>query len=365
MVRPEVSDRYIVVDFETPRHVLTTAHPKGLVVSSRVAIYRVSEGDDLSKPEDFKEAVRSELGLDRDDPVMLTAADLRDYRYVRSEGEGVIATVGLSNPACHNMHGGYTPLRPSTINVVAWTSEKLTVSGMLDLFRVISEAKAAAASDLLLRCEGRATGTVSDAVAVASFLDDNGYLWAGQATSLGSRLASMTYQAITARPPTPEEMLVRALGMGVEDLVEDAMKLYEKAPVPGYPPQVVRPMVLDEIRRELRDPNVVAFLIAARELDIHGASGTIPGVTAEEFSSDTKKVIADELLATSLSLYINGFKALTATYWSDTLKEKLGLRLSSLPMFEDDIASALAASALSRVYDRLLQEVDERRSRQQ
>lgn len=172
MVALELGDRYLIVNFDSPMHLLTTAHPEGLVRSSRVVIYQVTDSDDLSRPEKFKDEVRKSLGLSGSDPVMLTAADVSGYRKATDGNYGVVATVGLSHPSCHNMGLTYAPLTPSTINVVAWVPERLTMSAMLDLLRVVAETKAAASADLMLRCEGgRATGTVSDAITVAATLD--------------------------------------------------------------------------------------------------------------------------------------------------------------------------------------------------
>ena len=354
MVRLEIRGRALLVEFGSPRRVATTAHVKGLVNSSRVVIYQVSEEDDLSRPEDFKGRLRSELGLDPNDPIMLTAADIRRY-IMEQEGEyGVLVTVGLSDVSCPGMKSLYEPLRPSTINVVAWVPDPLTDQGLLDLLRTVAEAKAAAAADLMLRCEGRAIGTVSDAITVASNTGEDGYLWAGPATSVGGRIARLTYRAVTSIKREVNEIVSHVLGLSIDQLASDAVKLYRSSPVPGVPESRVEDLVKSELSELLSDPNVWAFLIAARELDIVGSSGLIPGLSREEFEADSKKVIADELIATALSIYINGFKALTATYWADSLKDRLGMLLSRLPMFEDDVAAALVASALSRVYDRLL-----------
>ncbi|WP_117353991.1 adenosylcobinamide amidohydrolase [Acidilobus sp. 7A] len=355
MVRLKLESGYLVVDLGSPRLIATTAHPKGLVTASKVAIVHVDKDADLSRPDDFKASVRGKLDLSEDDPVMLTAVDVNRYREAVEGDYGVLATVGLANAACHGMEATYRPLTASTINIVAWVPDRLTVSAILDLFRVVAETKAAAVADLMLRCDGgRATGTVSDAIAVAAVPSNNGYLWAGQATTVGSKVAALTYRALTAESPSVDDELRWGLGVSLEELLDDAIKLYQAAPVPGLNSLEAREIIRRELEKILRDPNVWPFIIAARESDLRGQSGLIPGLSRDEFEADSKRIIADELLATALSVYINGFRALTATYWADTLKGRLGLKLSALPMFEDDIAAALVASALSRVYDRLL-----------
>ncbi len=53
----------------------------------------------------------------------------------------------------------------------------------------------------------------------------------------------------------------------------------------------------------------------------------------------------------ALAEYIGGFKAVLTLYWLD--RQKPG-PLAKLPMFADDVAAALAAGVLTRLYDRLI-----------
>ena len=353
MPRVELSGGCVLVLFDEPMDVLTTAEPAGLTKARGAAICKVDEtsAGDLGR---LKPSLRGALGLGAGDPILLTAADVSRYALVGDGGSGVVATVGIDEESCRP-RAAYEPPRASTVNLIAWTSEALTLGGMLDLFRTVVEAKAAAVALLLPSCPGLPTGTITDAVALAARRDDSrGYLWAGRATTVGGRVYEMVLKAVTSRAPPAEERLAWVLGVSLDDLVEDAIKLYRLAPVPGVGEEAVRDEVARELRALLRDPNVWALVISSRLLDVYGEQGAIPGLGAEEFKADTKKVVADELLASALSIYVNGFKGLLAAYWADRSKEAAGLSASRLPMFEDDVAGALAAAALSRVYDRLL-----------
>ena len=143
-----------------------------------------------------------------------------------------------------------------------------------------------------------------------------------------------------------------ALGYTINELVDLALEAYRRAPIPGVKEEVVREVIRELLGRALRDPNVAALIIAARDLDLRGAAGILPGIRSEEFSKDPRGIVADELLATALSLYLAGFKGLLATYWVERLKESGRIPVKA-PVFEDDVISALLGSVLSLVYDRL------------
>jgi len=53
----------------------------------------------------------------------------------------------------------------------------------------------------------------------------------------------------------------------------------------------------------------------------------------------------------ALAEYIGGFKAVLTLYWLD--RQKPG-PLARLPMLADDVAAALAAGVLTKLYDRLI-----------
>jgi alpha-ribazole phosphatase CobZ len=146
-----------------------------------------------------------------------------------------------------------------------------------------------------------------------------------------------------------DQELRLSLGLGYGDLLSLILQAYAQAPVPGAQ------NAEEEIRRVLdavlRDPNVWAFIYAVGELDAKAAAGAYRGLTPEEHAADSKKIVADESLAVALAEYIGGFKAVLTLYWLD--RQKPG-PLAGLPMFADDVAAALAAGVLTKLYDRLI-----------
>ena len=95
--------------------------------------------------------------------------------------------------------------------------------------------------------------------------------------------------------------------------------------------------------------------IAFRELECKGSIGAIPYLIKSEYMNDSPKIIADELLGMTLSIYINGWKGLFCYYWVERLKSKIK-EIKSLPMFTDDLICSLIGAILSRVYDKFLHE---------
>ncbi len=353
----ELIGNSLIVKFERKMTMLSTAHIDGVTKSDKVIISRVIDDKEMKDVESFKEKVLKGLGYTNDVPVMITSVDLSTYKLSENSYGGVLVTAGFSVPNCIYQEELYEAERKSnTINIISWINKSLTMGGLLDLFRVVSETKCLFCSDVLLRCKSRSSGTSSDGITVAANVSKTGYMWSGLATLHGNNISRLIYETLKSlvNDESKDTWLKRMLGMDTKEIVKETLKFYEKAPVPHLSKKRIRMLLMKEIDRILSDPNVWSFIIAARELDIRGQSGTFPLLNREEFDLDTKRIIADELLASALSLYISGFKGLTATYWVDSTKEKISTNLSKLPMFEDDIASALIGSSLSRVYDRLL-----------
>ena len=310
--------------------------------------------DDLKS---FYGKLRVDLGYNNS-IVFLTAAPVDDHLYVvNNEGTvAVIATVGLEPPVCPGYGNRYEPLM-GTINVAVVVDYSLTYSALVDLLRVVVEAKSVAVSELLLRCDVRSPGTATDAIAVGGRLvEGDGYINMGMLTTVGGWVSGIVYRGLVGiglRRLGLEGLLRNIIGLSLDELVNLVVELYKQAPIPGVTVESVRVEARRLIEGILRDPNVWSLLVAAREMDLHAMAGSIPWLEVEDHLSDSKAVVADELLAFALSLYIAGFRGLLATYWVERLKER-GLIALRLPQFEDDVVSALVGSTLSILYTRLL-----------
>ncbi|HID42009.1 MAG TPA: hypothetical protein EYP33_07670 [Pyrodictium sp.] len=344
----------LVVNLGAEYTVLSTV--SGFTKSRYIVFHSVDEDFNVCNVDEYRRGVVTRLGLPGETPVFLTAVEPGDYIALRADNVTVIATVGLRPPVCVEQEGFYDPPVPGTINVaVVVEKPSLSMSALVDLLRVAVEAKTIAASLLLLRCRGRAAGTVTDAIAVAAKVEPQGLPWAGMATRLGNKVARLVYEAVLRGDKRNlREKLRDVLGLGPEELLDDMLRMYMQAPVPGVDAEKARKLLEEMLGIALRDPNVWAFLVAARELDLHGVAGTLPGISREEFLGDSRRIIADEALASVLAVYIAGFRGLLSTYWVDRSKHRAGLRLTKLPVFEDDAAAALVGALLSRLYDRLL-----------
>lgn len=265
-----------------------------------------------------------------------TAVDVERHHAVASgDWVDVVATAGLGN----------------TINVLAVMRIEPDARALADAFRLAAEAKAVAACDLGIRRRGsRVGGDVSDAVAVVA-TGGAARRYVGLGTEVGEELFRLVREAVVKALGDlgVDWELRQNLGVSYGDLLDLAMELYSRAPVPGAGD--VGEAVKKMLEAYLADPNVWAFIYAAGELDAKAAAGCHRGLTAEEHARDSKRVVVDEALGVALAQYINGFKAVEMMYWVD--REKPG-PLANLPMYADDVAAALLAGILSRLYDKLI-----------
>ncbi len=353
MVNIKIIDNNLILEFDREMDIMTTVHINAITKSKFIVINQVEKDFKTKDVEEFKKRALKSIGLNENTPVFLTAVDVKNYKTKENEFGGVLITAGFEIPNCIYQKELFNGICGGTINIISWVNLKLTPNGLLDLFRTVTETKCLASSDLLLRCESRASGTSSDGIGVAAEISNDGFMFSGLATYHGNAIARLIYETLISFD-NKQSLLKRSLGMSLEELVEQAMIVYNNAPVPNVDEKTVYNMIYNELDNELKDPNVWSYIIAARELDLRGVSDTFPYLNKEEFEKDSKRIIADEAIASSLSIYLSGFKGLTSTYWVDTIKDKENLKFSHLPMFEDDIVSALIGSTLSKIYDKLL-----------
>jgi adenosylcobinamide amidohydrolase len=133
---------------------------------------------------------------------MLTAASVDRFQDVVCGSARAFATVGLGAPIAATGVGsgsgpeGVAPV--GTINILAVVAASLTDAGLVGALQTAVEAKAqalAAAGVLAGNAPGFATGTASDAIAVAC-PPGSSVAFAGPATPTGSDLARAVYEAV-------------------------------------------------------------------------------------------------------------------------------------------------------------------------
>lgn len=149
----------------------------------------------------------SQLGISENDAAaLMTAATLDDAGWAEVQGAQwsilVCVTAGFSNAA--RVGGEYLrSLEPGTINAIVIIDGYMTEEALVESVITVTEAKAAALSDLAVTClDGRiATGTTTDAVVVGAtqtpeYQSECPIEYTGLATEFGECLARAVYTAI-------------------------------------------------------------------------------------------------------------------------------------------------------------------------
>ena len=131
---------------------------------------------------------------------MLTAAPVDRFQDVTVGTARAFATVGLGHPIAAAGRRVVAGPREGTINLLVVIDAALTDAGLVGALQTAVEAKVQALADAGIEATnhaGLATGTASDAVAVAcvpgAFVD-----FAGPATRAGSELARAVHRAVHA-----------------------------------------------------------------------------------------------------------------------------------------------------------------------
>ena len=365
MLRKEiVGEDTLVIEFGgRVRALSSTIIGGGLRELTHVIFHRVDPDFNEPDPARYAENLLEKLELPRkSSAVFLTAVDVvKEHIELEVDSPtkiALIASIGLSHGASIGTRGSGE--RPGTINILLFVEKPLADRALIDLAGVVSGVKAIALADLALSRGynlGRVYATITDALVIASRMDSKGReFYAGPATPVGSETAKLVYEAMVSaglKSMGVEERFRNIFGVDLSWVTEAAAKIYRRAPIPSLSEAEVGREVETELRELLRDPNIWALALAARNLDWHGLAGTLPELSRDEYLSDSKKILADELLGITLALYINGWKALFAYYWIDSAKEGFE-EFGDKPMFMDDILASLIGSILSKIYDRHL-----------
>lgn len=220
------NDAYLHVGFPSPRWVLSSAVLNGgRVAADHILNLRVEKNHDgRGGPFEPSEATLAKycrrMGWEGCAVGMMTAAAMDSFRRVRREEGGVsvtaLVTAGVSNagragePAeCREFP---TPAPPAgTINIILLTNARMAPAAMVEAVQMVTEAKTAALQDLDVRnprTGAPATGTGTDAVAVAAGEGPLEVVFCGKHMLFGEMIASTVMTALTAslgggrpRPP--------------------------------------------------------------------------------------------------------------------------------------------------------------------
>lgn len=359
-----LSGRNLIIELDSEYHALSSsAFTRVYEPVTHVVFNTVPKDVDLSDVNTYCINLIKSLGLEPEkSAVFLTAADVTKYihgsKVVDSHQVEVFITIGVDWISCLdtvvNIEAGINNymMKYGTINIAIFTDKPLNRSGLLDLFRLISEAKGSLMTLLGPTClKSPSLGTPSDATLAASPVGNERYPGSvGRASiSLLSEVLADVFRNL------PLDKYVRYLlgGLSIDELRELAAEVYRSCRIPTQDDKGIESEILNELTNAFRDPNIVALIKGARFIEFVMALNALPGLRVGEYSSDSPGIIVDELIGKSLAEYINGFKGLLSYYWVERLKDAgRPPLLSTLPPITDDIVTALVGSTLSRVYDR-------------
>lgn len=351
----------IVVEAEEPLKVLSSAPVGGgFRRSSRIVNLKVDEGFS-EDPEAYFKRRCAAVG-EADAVCLMTAADLARAEIVELSQAGVhaaaIVTAGISNASSI----GELVKRDGagTINIIVLIDRDLTEGCMANVVISATEAKCKALSSLDVRSTSsgsQATGTSTDAIAVASAGRGDPLRYAGPATDLGRLVGSCVEAAVRKaimscsglRPDRPLISRLEERGITLEELVSSAMEMY--VPHPRVPFEEAEEVLRRCLLEAMADVNVSALVVAALRLNEDAERGLLPGLGTSNYGSDPVHLVADEVLGVSIAMHIAGYYGLFEFYRFDRAKPGI---LKRLPPFLDDAIGALLAGASSRMYSEVL-----------
>lgn len=200
---PEGAMPVLVVRFPGPRRVLSSAPwGGGLGLRRFVLNAQVPPGYARRDPDAHLAAIAASLGLGGAGVGMLTAAEVERAVTTTDGGVTVVATVGLGHPLrAAAPAAAEERATAGTINLVAVVPVRLADAALVNAVATATEAKVQALADLGLD----ATGTATDAVAVACPPAGAPEPFGGPRSVWGARLARAVHAAMlgSAPPATP------------------------------------------------------------------------------------------------------------------------------------------------------------------
>jgi len=325
---------------------------------THVIFNTIPEDVELSDVDAYCIDLVKSLGLDPErSAVFLTAADVSKYvhgsKVVDSHLVEVFITIGIDWVSCLdtavNIEAG---IGNNTINIAVFTDKPLNRLGLLDLFRLASEAKGSLMALLGPTClKSPSLGTPSDATLVASPIGNERY--SGSVGRAAVSLLSEVLADVFRRLPLDRYVKYLLGGLSIDELRRLAIEVYRNCRIPTQNDEDAGLKILNEILSTFKDPNIVALIKGARFIEFLMALNALPGLMEGEYLSDSPGIIVDELVGKALAEYVNGFKGLLSYYWVERLKDEGRLPLlSTLPPITDDLITSLIGSILSRIYDR-------------
>ena len=356
--------RNLLVLFDGPRRVVSSAVLNGgLRLARAILNHQVGKDFDHRDPEGYLRKVVDKLGIEGDVVGLMTAADVDKYGMSTQEHGDLsvtaIATAGVSNAAACGEPASCG--LSNTINIIVLVGARMTDSCMIEAVKTVTEAKCRALAHLDVRSaygDELATGTTTDAVAIAELGGGRKLGYCGSGTKLGELIGRAVFEAVVQALEKSDELRagrgllerLRERGITLEDMVNTGLEIF--VPHPGVESRErAAEMLREELLELVSDVNVCSLVLAGLRLDEDAKRGLIPGLAASSYSKDPVFLMADEVLGMSIANYAAGTLGLFEYMRFDRAKPGLLRRLGP---FADDVVGALIASASSRMYSSAL-----------
>jgi len=158
---------------------------------SSVLFNTLNEYIEINNFDDYVNKILKNYKLKNNTPVFVTLVDVNNIKIENNEDYLVAVTLGISEPASFD-----SELKPGTINVLVILKRKPSGNAMVDLFRVVTEAKSMASFSLGLKFgDIPSPGTVSDEICVV-FTGGENIRFCGFGTETGNKIIETVYKMV-------------------------------------------------------------------------------------------------------------------------------------------------------------------------
>ncbi|MGQ9468540.1 MAG: bifunctional adenosylcobinamide hydrolase/alpha-ribazole phosphatase CbiS [Nitrososphaerales archaeon] len=363
-VKCEIQKDTLIVRFDEPMKVLSSAVLNGGLCKARAIInHHVPKSFDHHDPDGVLRDVAKGLGLPDDTVGFMTAVEIHNIaiRIERAKGLTVSAlvTAGLSYPATAG-DDTIENNKVSTINIILLIDSNLTDGCMVNCIKTATEAKTVALRELDIRSRfsnSVASGSTSDAIAVACTCIGEPIKYAGTGTEIGMMIGKAvkeaTKEAIQKQDGTVSSRSIierlKERGITIDDMIDAGLELF----IPSHEmesKEKASELLEEGLKRALSDVNVSALMLAALRLQEDGELGLIPNLPKDEFLKDPIFLIADESIGVAIANYISGTRGFYNFLYFE--RKKPGI-IKKLGPFLDDAIGGLIAGVLSEIYKKL------------
>ncbi|MEM4311198.1 MAG: adenosylcobinamide amidohydrolase [Nitrososphaerales archaeon] len=352
-VKAEIEGDNFILEAEEPLKVLSSAvFNGGLKKAYTIINHQVKEESFIVRPRVYLKNLVKRLHLKEPVIGLMTGVKMSNLRFSFKSFNDVnlyvFLTAGLSYPANAgdeiNLEGNLE--KTSTINIIALIDARLTDSCLVNSVKTLTEAKTYQLKALDIRSKFSnkvATGTTSDAIALACTNKGKIIEYAGSATPLGKNLANACKEALKEailaqnKIKSDRSILERLKERGIElkDLVDAGLELYHPKG------EIKREEFESELMKALEDYNVSSLILAGLRLDEDLEENLIPNL-----KNDPLSLVSDESLGWALSNYLAGTWGVYNFLYYDRNKPQ---RIKKMGSFTDDVLLALIAGTLSKI----------------